>query len=202
MSDGALDDEPGRCLVTTFGVSIGRPSLDELDRKLLAAREATVNYDDVGITLRGMGWAAHRRVGDGDADFAHAVAGLRVWAPQRGIGAQIHPSDAALEQGATVLVVLPIGPVTMIAPDRVVQIVDERDRFGFAYGTLPGHPERGEESFVIELTPDGEVRATITVQAGPGNLLMRIAAPVVTQFQRRAIAGYLTALERYVEEHR
>jgi hypothetical protein len=37
----------------------------------------------------------------------------------------------------------------------------DRVRLGLAYGTLPGHPERGEESFVIELLDDGQVRVHI-----------------------------------------
>ena len=202
MSNGSFGRNDGADLVRGFGVVLGRPSPDELDRVLADARVATLSYADVGITLRGEGWAKQRQVGQGDADFARAADGLRAWAPQLGIGASIHPPGVGLEQDATVLVVLPMGPLTMIAPDRVVQIVDEPDRFGFAYGTLPGHPERGEESFVVEHHADGQVLATITVQATPGNALMRVGAPIVTRFQHRAIAGYLTALERYVQEHR
>ena len=40
-----------------------------------------------------------------------------------------------------------LGPVT--APCRVVYVVDEPDRRGFAYGTLTGHPESGEELFTV-----------------------------------------------------
>jgi uncharacterized protein (UPF0548 family) len=32
--------------------------------------------------------------------------------------------------------------------------VDEPGRRGFAYGTLPGRPETGEEAFVVEKTND------------------------------------------------
>ena len=47
---------------------------------------------------------------------------------------------------------------TVEAPVRVVSIIDEPDRKGFAYGTLDGHPLSGEESFVVERTPDGSVK--------------------------------------------
>ena len=185
-----------------FGVWIGRPSADDLDRVWAAARGATVTYDDVGSTLRGAGRCAVRDVGRGPDDFARAAEGLRAWAPQLGIGARIHPANAVLAQDTTLIVVLPLGPLTMVAPDRIVMMVDEPNRFGFAYGTLPGHPERGEESFVIELQPDGVVRATICVEAEPATLLTRIGAPVTKRLQRRAVDGYLDALERFVEEHR
>ena len=47
-----------------------------------------------------------------------------------------------------------IGPVQMVVPCRIVSVFKEVDSFGFAYGTLPGHPERGEESFVLERRDD------------------------------------------------
>ena len=34
-------------------------------------------------------------------------------------------------------------------------VIDEPDTFGFTYATLPGHPERGHESFTIRQTPQG-----------------------------------------------
>jgi uncharacterized protein (UPF0548 family) len=31
----------------------------------------------------------------------------------------------------------------------VIYVVDQADQFGFAYGTLPGHPEMGEVAFTV-----------------------------------------------------
>ena len=39
---------------------------------------------------------------------------------------------------------------------------DQKNRFGFTYGTLPVHPEQGEESFAIVIAPDGIVTVEIT----------------------------------------
>jgi uncharacterized protein (UPF0548 family) len=42
---------------------------------------------------------------------------------------------------------------------RIVYIVDESEplrRFGFAYGTLPGHVGTGEERFLVEWDPAGD----------------------------------------------
>jgi len=56
-------------------------------------------------------------------------------------------------------------PVT--AAVRVVYVVDEPNRKGFAYGTLAGHPESGEESFIVDRTDDGSVWLTITSFSRP-----------------------------------
>jgi uncharacterized protein (UPF0548 family) len=92
-----------------------------------------------------------------------------------------------------VLVALPVGPVTIVVPNRIVAVVSEPTRFGFAYGTLPGHQERGEESFVVELLPDGRVMGRIVVDAVPATVAARSCAPVVRRVQRWAIGRYLEA---------
>jgi len=183
------------------GIRIGRASQTELDRVLAASRDADVTYQHVGSTLAGAGtWSDHVDLEGGDAAFGAAVDALRAWVPHRGINARIHPRDAVLETGTTLLVVAPFGPFEMAAPNRIVAVVDEPDRFGFAYATLPGHPERGEESFVVERTGDQAVRLTITVDAVPSTALGRLLAPLVRRFQRAALHRYLRAVESHVEE--
>lgn len=56
--------------------------------------------------------------------------------------------------GTVVVLSAGAGPAAISAPCRVVYLVAEPARPGFAYGTLPRHPERAEEVFLIELQPD------------------------------------------------
>lgn len=133
-------------------------------------------------------------LGHGDAAFAAAVERLNRWVPQRAIGAPVFPEDARPTLGTTILVELRLGPFTVVVPDRVVAVVDEPGRFGFAYGTLPGHPESGEESFLITRADDDTVTGTVTVDAGLSTLAARMGAPVVYGIQRLAVARYLGAL--------
>jgi uncharacterized protein (UPF0548 family) len=171
---------------------------DEAERRLAAARAAEVTYDHVGSTLAtelpARAYVRRRRLGDGEAVFAHAVAALQAWAPQRHLGALVHPRDAVLAEGTTLLVELRLGPLSVVVPDRVVATVDEPRRFGFAYGTLPGHAERGEESFLVEWGDDDVVTATVAVDATMATLPARLATPGVLLFQRRAVDRYLQAL--------
>jgi len=188
--------------VTAPIIRFGRVTPERLEPVYRRAEGNQVTYDHIGSTIFPTRWPErrpsvhHRIVGSGPTAFAAAVAGLRVWAPQRGIGARIHPPDNPVDVGTTVLIVLPFGPVAIVAPNRIVAVIDEPGVFGFAYGTLPGHPESGEESFVVRQAPDGTVTATVSVDARPDNLPGRLAAPVVTALQRVAIRGYLAALER------
>lgn len=136
---------------------------------------------------------AERTVGRGPDVFARAVVGLRTFGPQRTV-ATVWPEGAVAEPGTDLLVALGLGPVTVVAVNRVVGVVDEPDRWGFAYGTLPGHIEVGEEAFVVERRPDDEVVVRITATAHvalpASGLLQHLLLPV----QRRYAERYLDAV--------
>ncbi len=71
------------------------------------------------------------------------------WGMLRGAGVRVEASTEVAAVGSEVLV--GFGPLR--APCRVVYVIDEPDRRGFAYGTLPGHPESGEELFAVRYDP-------------------------------------------------
>lgn len=79
-------------------------------------------------------------------------------------------------------------------PARVVYVVDEPGRRGFAYGTLPGHPERGEEAFIVERMPDGSVWLVIRAFSRPAGPLIWLGYPVARLLQSFYTARYLRAL--------
>lgn len=79
-------------------------------------------------------------------------------------------------------------------PARVVYVVDEPRRRGFAYGTLPGHPERGEEAFVVERLADDSVWLVIRAFSRPAGPLVRIGSPLARLLQATFTARYERAL--------
>jgi len=132
------------------------------------------------------------RVGTAD-EFERARAALFGWAPQRHAGIEIHPADARPDVGTTVLLRIGFGPLRITAPCRVVRVVDEPGRAGFAYGTLPGHPERGEESFVLHRT-DSDTMFEIRAFSRPARWFSHVGAPVSRMVQRRVTAAYLRGI--------
>jgi uncharacterized protein (UPF0548 family) len=99
-----------------------------------------------------------------------------------------------------VLVVAPFGPLRTIAPCRIVSVVDDETRFGFAYGTLPEHPEQGEEAFVCERSPAGGVTFRVRAFSRPHDPLARIGAPISRWVQTRTTRGYLNAMRDFVSD--
>ncbi|MBF6202492.1 DUF1990 family protein, partial [Nocardia cyriacigeorgica] len=87
--------------------------------------------------------------------------------------------------GTELTVRLRFGPLGFTAPCRVVYVLNEPDRRGFAYGTLPGHPLVGEELFAVEYDPaDDTVYGLITSFSQPGAWYVRLGGPVVRLIQR------------------
>lgn len=101
-----------------------------------------------------------------------------------------------LVPGDTATLTIRFVGISVTAPVRVVYVIDEPDTKGFAYGTLEGHPENGEEAFVVERTEDGSVWLTITAFSRPsrwywwvGYLPLRIAQEMYTRRYLRVLAG-------------
>jgi uncharacterized protein (UPF0548 family) len=115
-------------------------------------------------------------------------AGVRVEA--------VHGEDGTpcITAGTSVVLLLPAGPFRVRAPARVVYVIDEPDRVGFAYGTLSGNPISGEESFVVERTATGEVWLTLREFSRPSTWFWRLGSPALRFAQGRMVGRYLRAL--------
>jgi uncharacterized protein (UPF0548 family) len=100
--------------------------------------------------------------------------------------------------GDTALLTIPFWIFGVRAPCRVIYVVDEPNRKGFAYGTLPGHPESGEEAFIVDQTEDGSVWLTIRAFSRPAGWqwwavypVLRLAQAVFTRRYFRALSDPL-----------
>ena len=177
-----------------------RPSEQNLGALLDAQRGLDVTYADVGVTATDETPPGHHRhawqleAGHGDEAFDRCAAAIRAWAGHRRAGAIVHPADAAIEVGSVVALALPVMGIWVTAACRVVWVVDEPDAFGFAYGTLPHHPESGEESFVVRRRPDGSVVVEIVAVSKPQSILTKLAGPIGAYIQRRTAQQYLAGL--------
>jgi uncharacterized protein (UPF0548 family) len=111
---------------------------------------------------------------------------------------QVFATDGtrAVAPGDTAILDIPFGPFHASAPVRVVYVVDEPSRRGFAYGTLAGHPADGEESWVVDRRDDGSVWMTVRAFSRPSGMrwwllypVLRIAQELYTRRYLRALAG-------------
>jgi uncharacterized protein (UPF0548 family) len=164
--------------------------------------DAPFTYTEVGATRDGdlpAGYDHLQRsevVGSGRGDFDRASAAVFRWAAQREVGLRIQASGPASTPGTVVLMTAGLRRLGLDIPCRVVWVVDEPDRRGFGYGTLPGHPESGEESFVVSLRPDGQVVYELRAFSRLATRLSRLGGPVSHRVQSLALDRYVTAIRR------
>lgn len=161
-----------------------------------------LTYPEVGATRDAVLPAGYDHVersvvvGTGTEDFERAAAAVFDWRMQRGIGLQVRASGPAGEPGTVVVLTAGLPRLGYDIPCRVVWARTTGDERGFAYGTLPGHPESGEEAFLVRLEPGGDVVFTLRVFARLASPLARLGGPVSTLAQRLATERYLTAIHR------
>lgn len=107
-----------------------------------------------------------------------------------------------IEPGACVAVLIRALGLWSLNPARIVYVVDEAGppaRYGFAYGTLPGHAEKGEERFLVEHHDDGAVVYDLRAFSRPGHPLTALGYPYARRLQERFALGSLAAMGRAVE---
>jgi len=166
---------------------------------LYRGRMDEVTYAEVGATAGELPADYHhvratRIIGHGAEVFARAADDLLAGEAQRRAGMSVQLSEVPLREGTRVQMRLRLGPLAFAIPNVVVWAERTADRCGFAYGTLPGHPERGEERFELRLLPSGEVRFTIVAFSQPARWFTRLGGPVARFVQRWATRRYLAAL--------
>ncbi|WP_052851509.1 DUF1990 family protein [Streptomyces avicenniae] len=136
-------------------------------------------------------------VGRGADAWEAAVRALLGWDMHRATrGLRVRTAAPEAVPGAEVVLAAGIGPLRLRAPCRVVWTTRDPDRAGFAYGTLPGHPVRGEESFIVERRSDGRVSLTVTAVSRPAAWYLRGTGVVGRASQRTIAHSYARALGR------
>ncbi|MFF5970618.1 DUF1990 family protein [Streptomyces sp. NPDC012769] len=165
------------------------------------------NYPEVGATRTGPLPAGYHhlhhtvRVGHGREAYAAAGAAVTTWAMHRATGARVDSTAGRAEPGVTLEVSMGLGRLRFTAPCQVIWTAYTDSVTGFAYGTRAGHPERGEESFVVDLHEDGTVWFTVTAFSRAAAWYTRLGGPVVRALQHAYARRLGRSLAALVAEH-
>src|SRR5262245_34629717 len=125
-------------------LTIGAPTSDAIRRFLAAQQALPVTYGEEGIT-RGDAPAGfnsdhlRHRLGTGTAIFERAVGAMQSWVMFQQKGIRLDSGGRPPELGATVAIIVRVGPIWWSNACRVVYTIDEITpvrRVGFANGTL------------------------------------------------------------------
>jgi len=162
-----------------------KPSSADITSFLVTQSKLGFSYPAVGATAMvppSLGFNVdHARVllGKGERVFTAARMALERWDHFRLDWVEAAYPETSIRVGGVVAVVGRSFGIWCLNACRIVYVVDEDGpvkRFGFAYGTLPGHIEIGEERFLIEWDrQDDSVTYDILAFSRPHGVLARLS---------------------------
>ena len=186
---------------------LGRPSQKEIDARLSPG--APFSYPEVGSTAgpRSLPESLATKydldhhqfsLGSGRDLFERARASLSDWHHFDIPWLEIHGAEGPVRSGQVVATLVSLAGFWFLNPCRVVYTELPKvpcNLVAFAYGTLRGHAECGEERFAVSFNPEtDEVRYEIAVFSRPAIVLSKLAYPFVRRLQRRFAVSSAKAL--------
>jgi uncharacterized protein (UPF0548 family) len=181
-----------------------KPSAAQVEGLLLAHRQDSYSYTEIGATQSGAPAdynLDHNRVllGRGPDAFARAVAAVNEWKMFDMDWVELLPVQPKVNAGETIAVIVRHLGFRSVNLSRVVYLIEEDERFGFAYGTPPCHAEQGEERFMVEHdTKTDEVWYDLFACSKPRDLFARLGYPISRHLQKRFARDSLAAMQRAV----
>jgi uncharacterized protein (UPF0548 family) len=145
------------------------------------------------------------RLGSGLAVYQRVASGILSWELQRRAGLRVRADSPRVARGARVVSGFGVGPFRLNAPCEVVWVREpspegKPQSAGFGYGSLPGHPARGEESFEVEIKDDAEVVLRIRAFSKPGNWFYAAGGLATRAAQRHVTSRYIEGARQLAAE--
>ena len=175
-------------------LSLRKPSGESICRFLEAQAKLPFTYSAVGATAESppAGFVVDRtriKLGDGEKVFHRARAALQRWEQFHLKWVEAWSPETPIRSGEVVAVMGSAIGLWWLNACRIIYVVDESGpirKFGFAYGTLPGHVGSGEERFLIEWdSAENSVWYDILAFSRPNHFLTRLGYPFFRGKQKR-----------------
>ena len=189
-----------------------KPTDVEVHEFLAAQSELPFSYREVGATrdllTTPAGYPINRyrgKLGAGQAMFKKAVEAVRSWEMYSLGWTKLCWPETEIKEGAVVAVVANHFALWSLNACRIIYTLEDvgrMNRYGFAFGTLPGHIEEGEERFTVEWNSESdEVSYELFAFARPKPLMAKIGYPLVRSVQRRFAIDSFAAMKRAVNHN-
>ena len=196
-------------------LALRRPTPDDLDLFTTNLSTVALTYDagllgrldelaSLPFSLR-LGWFVDRHraiIGHGPADFAAACDGFRQWRQFGDDWLAIGASHTPIQIDAEVGYAARVLGVWWTAGCRILDVIDEPRQFGFVYGTVGGHAERGEERFLVELDRNDDVVYSLLAASRPGRWFSWPGMPIARRAQARFRRRSTTTMATFVDQRR
>ncbi|HKP47226.1 MAG TPA: DUF1990 domain-containing protein [Pyrinomonadaceae bacterium] len=178
-----------------------KPAAEDVRRFIAGQRDLPFSYREVGATKTiPPDWynLDHNRVclGKGRETFMRASEALGRWRHFELGWAAVVPQGTPMQTGSVVAVQAHTFGMWSLNACRIVYTINEQAKFGYAYGTLADHAERGEERFMIEILDDDSVWYDILAFSRPQKFIVRLGRPLARRLQRRFARDSMAVMKR------
>lgn len=184
--------------------SFRKPSTESVHRFLSDQKNRDFTYSEVGATSSTppAGFVVdhtHIKLGNGEQVFEAAKNAIRCWEHFQLGWVESNSRHIPIEKGQVVGVLAGVFGLWCLNACRIVAVVDEAgsvSRYGFVYGTLPGHVASGEERFQVEWNrSDDTVWYDILAFSRPNHFLTRLGYPMVRKIQKKFARDSTAAMQ-------
>lgn len=171
-----------------------RPSEREVRGFISEQQQSAFSYPEVGASANDLPnrYNVDRNrvlLGTGETTWQRAMVAIRGWQMFNMPWLRLYWPTTPIQAGATVAVLVEHFGFYSLNAARIVYVVDDDGpicRYGFAYGTLTEHSERGEERFTVEWDRyDGNVWYAILAFSRPQKALAKLGYPMSRMLQKR-----------------
>lgn len=172
-------------------ISLRLPSATQLGKFLQSQENQSFTYQPLRQTAQAIRVAHYDndqlrvRIGHGDTDFNNAKIAIQRWQMFPRTWTRILPGTPPIQENTTVVMCARFLGIWWRNACRIIYIIDQPNRYGFAYGTLPAHMESGEELFLVFKDENDEVWYEIKAYSRPRHWLAKLAYPLMRLLQAR-----------------
>jgi uncharacterized protein (UPF0548 family) len=187
---------------------LSAPSRQKIENFISTQAASDFSYSQLGasVTLNipeGYNLDHNRiQLGFGKEIWERAIQATNTWQMFNMSWVQLCWPDAPIKVGTNVAVLINHFGFYSLNGSRIVCTIEEEGgimRYGFAYGTLADHGERGEERFSVEWDKSNDaVWYDLLAFSRPNALLARIGYPQSRMLQRKFINDSQRAMLRAV----
>jgi len=164
------------------------------------------SYDEHKATLKSefpKGYNHDRNtclLGVGDQAFEAAKEAINRWVMFPKPWTHIYPNQPFV-QDQEVVVLFRLFGFWWFNSSRVIYTIEEPNRYGFAYGTLTQHVEKGEELFLVEKDVKGNIWYRLEAFSQPRAWYVKLFKPLARYHQKRFGKQSKAAMQAFVTQY-
>lgn len=189
-------------------ISLSSPSEKSLAAWLKKRKPDGLSYPFPEITKHENNFPGYDRdknqvyLGTGEEVYQTACKALSEWKMFPSSWTKTYAPFQGFQVGEEVAVLFKMFGLWWWNSCRIIYVLEEENRFGFAYGTLESHVEKGEEIFYVERNKQGEVYYKVEAFSCPNKWFTQIGYPVARAWQRRFVRNSFTVMRAETKKYR